>query len=69
MERFCGILNPMARSTSQLNTSLANRTRLVNLRGTEDGWFEMDRLNECFNLQISEPCSCPAARKLSNSRK
>jgi hypothetical protein len=25
---------------------------LVNLRGTEDGWFEMDRLNEFFNLQM-----------------
>ena len=25
---------------------------LVNLRGAEDGWFEMDRLNEFFNLQM-----------------
>ena len=25
---------------------------LVNLRGTKDGWFEMDRLNEFFNLQM-----------------
>jgi hypothetical protein len=25
---------------------------LVNLRGTNDGWFEMDRLNEFFNLQM-----------------
>lgn len=25
---------------------------LVNLRGTADGWFEMDRLNEFFNLQM-----------------
>ena len=25
---------------------------LVNLRGTEDGWFEIDRLNEFFNLQM-----------------
>jgi hypothetical protein len=25
---------------------------LVNLRGTEDGWFEMDRLNEFFNLHM-----------------
>ena len=27
---------------------------LVNLRGTDDGWFEMDRLNEFFNLQMKE---------------
>jgi hypothetical protein len=25
---------------------------LVNLRGTTDGWFEMDRLNEFFNLEM-----------------
>lgn len=25
---------------------------LVNLRGAEDSWFEMDRLNEFFNLQM-----------------
>jgi hypothetical protein len=25
---------------------------LVNLRGTSDGWFEMDRLNEFFNLEM-----------------
>lgn len=25
---------------------------LVNLRGADDGWFEMDRLNEFFNLQM-----------------
>lgn len=25
---------------------------LVNLRGTNDSWFEMDRLNEFFNLQM-----------------
>ena len=25
---------------------------LVNLRGAEDGWFEIDRLNEFFNLQM-----------------
>lgn len=25
---------------------------LVNLRGTDDGWFEIDRLNEFFNLQM-----------------
>ena len=25
---------------------------LVNLHGTNDGWFEMDRLNEFFNLQM-----------------
>ena len=25
---------------------------LVNLRGAEDGWFEIDRLNELFNLQM-----------------
>jgi len=27
---------------------------LVNLRGTHDSWFEMDRLNEFFNLQMKE---------------
>jgi hypothetical protein len=32
------------------NAILANG--LVNLRGAEDSWFEMDRLNEFFNLQM-----------------
>ena len=27
---------------------------LVNLRGTDNSWFEMDRLNEFFNLQMKE---------------
>ena len=27
---------------------------LINLRGTDDSWFEMDRLNEFFNLQMKE---------------
>ena len=27
---------------------------LVNLRGADDSWFEMDRLNEFFNLQMKE---------------
>jgi hypothetical protein len=27
---------------------------LVNLRGAKDGWFEMDRLNEFFNLQMKQ---------------
>jgi len=25
---------------------------LVNLRGTNNGWFKIDRLNEFFNLQM-----------------
>ena len=25
---------------------------LVNIRGAEDSWFEIDRLNEFFNLQM-----------------
>ncbi|KAJ5733290.1 hypothetical protein N7533_013737 [Penicillium manginii] len=28
---------------------------LVNLRGAEDGWFEIDRLNEFFNLHMKTP--------------
>ena len=32
------------------NAILANG--LVNLRGAEDSWFEVDRLNESFNLQM-----------------
>jgi hypothetical protein len=28
---------------------------LVNLRGAEGGWFEMDRLNEFFNLPLTHP--------------
>lgn len=39
-----------AASKELQNAILANG--LVNLRGTDDGWFEMDRLNEFFNLQM-----------------
>lgn len=40
----------VAASKELQNAILANG--LVNLRGTDDGWFEMDRLNEFFNLQM-----------------
>jgi hypothetical protein len=39
-----------AASKELQNAILANG--LVNLRGTNDSWFEMDRLNEFFNLQM-----------------
>ncbi len=41
-----------AASKELQNAILANS--LVNLRGTDDGWFEMDRLNEFFNLQMKD---------------
>lgn len=38
-------------ASKELRTAvLANG--LVNVRGAKDGWFEMDRLNEFFNLQM-----------------
>jgi hypothetical protein len=39
-----------AASKELQNAILANS--LVNLQGTDDGWFEIDRLNKFFNLQI-----------------
>ncbi|KAH7394801.1 hypothetical protein BKA66DRAFT_606463 [Pyrenochaeta sp. MPI-SDFR-AT-0127] len=39
-----------AASKELQNAILANG--LVNLRSADDGWFEMDRLNEFFNLQM-----------------
>jgi hypothetical protein len=35
----------------QLRTALL-ANGLVNLRGTHDGWFEMDRLNKFLNLKL-----------------
>jgi hypothetical protein len=38
-------------ASHQLRTALL-ANGLVNLRGTHDGWFEMDRLNEFLNLKL-----------------
>lgn len=38
-------------ATQDLQTAILTNG-LVNLRGAENGWFEMDRLNEFFNLQM-----------------
>lgn len=38
-------------ASHQLRTALLANS-LVNLRGTHDGWFEMDRLNEFLNLKL-----------------
>lgn len=44
-------LTHTAAASPELRTALL-ANGLVNLRGAKDGWFEMDRLNEFFNLQM-----------------
>jgi hypothetical protein len=40
-------------TSRELRTALL-ANGLVNIRGADDGWFEMDRLNEFFNLQMKD---------------
>lgn len=44
-------LTHTAATSPELRTALL-ANGLVNLRGANDGWFEMDRLNEFFNLHM-----------------
>lgn len=41
---------------------------LVNIRGHEDSWFEMDRLNEFFNLQMKDIMLCRRSSSLDPTR-
>lgn len=51
-------------SSHELRTALL-ANGLVNIRGAHDGWFEMDRLNEFFNLQMK---TIMATRRSSNQK-